>query len=74
MSLSYTPWSYMPSEIIQLGDAFFGRKSPSNQITLSVKIIKQIKANQFLVADATGYRKIEQSWQENGVAKKFHKQ
>ena len=49
----------MPSEITQLGDAFFGRKSPSNQITLSVKIIKQIKANQFLVADATGYRKIE---------------
>ena len=59
MSLSYTPWSYMPSEITQLGDAFFGRKSPSNQITLSVKIIKQIKANQFLVADATGYRKID---------------
>ena len=49
----------MPSEITQLGDAFFGRKSPSNQITLSVKIIKQIKANQFLVADATGYRKID---------------
>ena len=53
---------------------FFGRKRPSNQVTLSVKIIKQIKANQFLVADAPGYRKIEQSWQENGVAKKFHKQ
>ena len=51
--------SYEPSEITQLGDAFFGRKSPSNQITLSVKIIKQIKANQFLVADATGYRSIE---------------
>ena len=49
----------MPSEITQLGDAFFGRKSLSNKITLSVKIIKQIKANQFLVADATGYRKIE---------------
>ena len=51
--------SYKPSEITQLGDAFFGRKSPSNVITLSVKIIKQIKANQFLVADATGYRKID---------------
>ena len=51
--------SYKPSEITQLGDAFFGRKSPSNQITLSVKIIKQIKANQFLVADATGYRIID---------------
>ena len=46
--------SYKPSEITQLGDAFFGRKSLSNKITLSVKIIKQIKANQFLVADATG--------------------
>ena len=51
--------SYEPSEITQLGDAFFGRKSLSNKITLSVKIIKQIKANQFLVADATGYRKID---------------
>ena len=65
MSLSYKfrnsnfILSYKPSEITQLGDAFFGRKSPSNQITLSVKIIKQIKANQFLVADATGYRKID---------------
>ena len=53
--------SYKPSEITQLGDAFFGRKSPSDVITLCVKIIKQIKANQFLVADATGYRKIEVS-------------
>ena len=51
--------SYKPSEITQLGDAFLGRKSPSNVITLCVKIIKQIKANQFLVADATGYRKID---------------
>ena len=53
------PLSYKPSEITQLGDAFLGRKSPSNVITLCVKIIKQIKANQFLVADATGYRKID---------------
>ena len=51
--------SYKPSEITQLGDAFLGRKSPSNVITLCVKIIKQIKANQFLVADATGYRIID---------------
>ena len=58
----------------QLCDAFYGRESRSNIITLTVKIIEQVKANQFLVADATGYRKIEQSWQENGVAKKFHKQ
>ena len=44
---------------IQLCDAFYGRESRSNIITLTVKIIKQIKANQFLVADATGYRKID---------------
>ena len=51
--------SYKPSEITQLGDAFFGRKSQSNIITLTVKIIKQVKSKQFLVADATGYRIIE---------------
>ena len=44
---------------IQLCDAFYGRESRSNIITLTVKIIEQVKANQFLVADATGYRKIE---------------
>ena len=43
----------------QLCDAFYGRESRSNIITLTVKIIEQVKANQFLVADATGYRKIE---------------
>ena len=43
----------------QLCDAFYGRESRSNIITLTVKIIKQVKANQFLVADATGYRKID---------------
>ena len=55
MSLSFK----QSEKSTQLGDAFFGRKSPSNTITLTVKIIKQVKANQFLVADATGYRKIE---------------
>ena len=39
-----------------LGEAFVGTKS---YINLTVKIIKQVRAKQFLVADATGYRKIE---------------
>ena len=55
MSLSYK----QSENDTQLGDAFNGRKSRSNIITLTVKIMKQVKANQFLVADATGYRKID---------------
>ena len=50
---------YQPSEIISLAEAFHGRKSISCDITLTVKIIKQVKSKQFLVADATGYRIIE---------------
>ena len=50
---------YQPSEMISLAEAFHGRKSISCDITLTVKIIKQVKSKQFLVADATGYRIIE---------------
>ena len=44
------------SRVTSLGEAFVGTKS---YINLTVKIIKQVRAKQFLVADATGYRKIE---------------
>ena len=44
------------SRVTSLGEAFDGTKS---YINLTVKIIKQVRAKQFLVADATGYRKIE---------------
>ena len=44
------------SSVTSLGQAFVGTKS---YIDLTVKIIKQVRAKQFLVADATGYRKID---------------
>ena len=44
------------SRVTSLGEAFVGTK---RYINLTVKIIKQVRAKQFLVADATGYRKIE---------------
>ena len=46
------------SRVTSLGEAFVGTK---RYINLTVKIIKQVRAKQFLVADATGYRKIEVS-------------
>ena len=47
------------SNITLLDEAFVDRKSYSDVISLAVKIIKQVKAKEFLVADATGYRSIE---------------
>ena len=44
------------SRVTPLNEAFVGTKC---QINLTVKIIKQVRATQFLVADATGYRKID---------------
>ena len=40
------------SRVTSLGEAFDGTKS---YINLTVKIIKQVRATQFLVADATGF-------------------
>ena len=54
------------SRVTPLNEAFVGTKC---QINLTVKIIKQVRAKQFLVADATGYRKIEVS----GVLPHKHK-
>ena len=54
------------SRVTSLGEAFVGTKS---YINLTVKIIKQVRAKQFLVADATCYRKIEVS----GVVPHKHK-
>ena len=54
------------STVTSLGEAFVGTK---RYINLTVKIIKQVRAKQFLVADATGYRKIEVS----GVVPHKHK-
>ena len=59
---------------IQLCDAFYGRESRSNIITITVKIIEQVKANQFLVADATGYRKIELNNVRHQYKKKIREQ
>ena len=59
---------------IQLCDAFYGRESRSNIITITVKIIEQVKANQFLVADATGYRKIELNNVPHQYKKKIREQ
>ena len=44
------------SWVTPLGEAFVSRK---RYINLTIKIIKQVRAKQFLVADATGYRRIE---------------
>ena len=54
------------SRVTSLGEAFDGTKS---YINLTVKIIKQVRAKQFLVADATCYLKIEVS----GVVPHKHK-
>ena len=70
--MSYSHKQSKPT--IQLCDAFYGRESRSNIITLTVKIIKQVKANQFLVADATGYRKIELNNVPHQYKKKIREQ
>ena len=70
--MSYSHKQSKPT--IQLCDAFYGRESRSNIITITVKIIEQVKANQFLVADATGYRKIELNNVPHQYKKKIREQ